>query len=149
MMMPLLVVQFVVVFLVSLPYTDGVHYGPDVVDGSINNPSNKYCGINLDEAHRFCHLPVDESFPCPNGDVDCPYGLPCWSLESPCTMPPSPMPTLGPTISNMPSTLPSVVPTDSTSPTLRPTTLSPITAVSADPRDHNFCGLGFDNLFEW
>jgi hypothetical protein len=147
LMLSLLVV--VLVFVVLLPSSDGVDYGPDVVEGSINNPLNQYCGVNLEEAHRFCHLPVNESFPCPNGDADCPYNLPCWTLEEPCTMPPTPGPTPTPTVSSLPMITATIMPTDSPPPTFSPPTWSPITAISADPRDHYFCGLGFDNLFDW
>ncbi|KAL3815407.1 hypothetical protein ACHAXA_011525 [Cyclostephanos tholiformis] len=143
-MLSLLVV--VLVFIVLLPSSDGIDYGPDVVEGSINNPFNQYCGVNLEEAHRFCHLPVNESFPCPNGDADCPYNLPCWTLKEPCTMPPTPGPTPTPTVSSLPTA--TIMPTDSSTPTFSPPTWSPMTAISADPRDHYFCGLGFDNLFD-
>jgi hypothetical protein len=52
---------------------------PDyTVPGSKGNPLNKYCGISYKEAHRFFHLPANESFPCPDGENDCPYNLPCW-----------------------------------------------------------------------
>mmetsp|Transcript_24842 Transcript_24842/g.50905 ORF Transcript_24842/g.50905 Transcript_24842/m.50905 type:complete len:882 (-) Transcript_24842:147-2792(-) len=89
-----------------------------------NNPENKFCGITYDEAQAFCYLPPQQSLPCPNGaDVDCPYNLPCWTITDPCTQPPTLRPTVSPTN-------------------------SPITRRSDDPTDHNFCGLGFDNLFE-
>jgi len=118
--------------------------------GSLDNPLHQYCGISIEEAHQFCHLPVNESFPCPGGDDDCPYDLPCWALEYPCTMPPATYsPTsAGPTPTVTPSR-PSAPPSSSAMPTFRPTTESPITRYSVYPGDHNFCGLGFDNLFDW
>ena len=90
-----------------------------------NNPENKFCGLSEVEAHAFCHLPPQQSLPCPNGaEVDCPYNMPCWTVTDPCTHPP----TLGPSVSP---------------------TKAPITARSDDPTDHYFCGIGFDNLFDW
>ena len=118
--------------------------------GSLDNPLNQYCGISIEEAHRFCHLPVNESFPCPGGYADCPYDLPCWTLEYPCTMPPATSsPTSGGPTPAVTSGRPSASPSSSAAPTFRPTTGSPMTRYSADPGDHNFCGLGFDNLFDW
>mmetsp|Transcript_39282 Transcript_39282/g.84714 ORF Transcript_39282/g.84714 Transcript_39282/m.84714 type:complete len:1054 (+) Transcript_39282:120-3281(+) len=90
---------------------------------SNNNPNNKYCGVNYKEAHLFCHLPPEQSLPCPNGsDEDCPYGMPCWEIREECTPPPTPEPTPYPTS-------------------------SPVARRSTDAGDHNFCGLGFTNLF--
>jgi hypothetical protein len=89
-----------------------------------NNPDNKYCGLSYEEAHGFCHLPPKQSLPCPNGESECPYGMPCWEITEECTQPPT------------------LAPTD------RPTR-SPITAKSDDPTDHYFCGLGFDQLYDW
>ena len=118
--------------------------------GSLDNPLNQYCGISIEEAHRFCHLPVNESFPCPGGYADCPYDLPCWTLEYPCTMPPATSsPTSGGPTPAVTSGRPSASPSSSAAPTFRPTTDSPMTRYSVDPGDHNFCGLGFDNLFDW
>jgi hypothetical protein len=89
-----------------------------------NNPDNKYCGLSYEEAHDFCHLPPKQSLPCPNGEEECPYGMPCWEITEECTQPPT------------------LAPTD------RPTR-SPVTAISDDPTDHFFCGLGFDQLYDW
>jgi hypothetical protein len=125
------------------------------VPGSEGNPSSRYCGISYEEARRFCHLPANESFPCPDGDDDCPYDLPCWTLDvaDRCTMPPT---TAEPTVlatgaptSSHPTLRPSPYPSISVPPTPGPTTESPITRVSDYPGDHNFCGVGFDNLFDW
>lgn len=98
-------------------------------DNKMNNPQNKFCGISYDEAHQYCHLPPHKSLPCPNGEEDCPYNMPCWEILDVCTYPPTTSPSLAPTSS---------APTD-----------SPITGRSSYPGDHHFCGLGFDNLFGW
>lgn len=98
-----------------------------------NNPLNQFCGITYDEARQFCHLEPQKSLPCPNGaDADCPYNMPCWEITESCTTSPTYEPTLKPT-----------------APPAEPPTASPITKRSKDPKDHNFCGLGFDNLFGW
>ncbi|KAL7543497.1 hypothetical protein ACHAXR_012787 [Thalassiosira sp. AJA248-18] len=105
----------------------------ELIDSSsgINTEDNKFfCGLSYDEAHEFCHLPPHKSLPCPNGEDDCPYNMPCWEIEEACTYPPTELPTASPTES--PAGSPSV---------------SPITDRSANPGDHNFCGLGFNNLF--
>ncbi len=87
----------------------------------VPNPQNKYCGMSYAEAQQFCHLPPNKSLPCPNdAETECPYNMPCWEILDPCTAPPVMSPTA-----------------------------SPITERSVNPRDHNFCGLGFDNLFGW
>lgn len=129
-----------------------------IPEGSIGNPLNRYCGISYEEAQRFCHLPVHQSLPCPNGDIDCAYDLPCWTLDTPCTLPPSPGPTSMPSraVTESPTVVPSTMPSAgvspspsiSGSPTPLPTTEAPITKISSNAGDHNFCGLGFDNLFD-
>jgi len=85
---------------------------------TVDNPQNKFCGISYDEARQFCHLEASKSLPCPNDDDDCPYNMPCWEIKESCTV----SPTAGPSG-------------------------SPITRRSDVSADHNFCGLGFDNLF--
>lgn len=89
-----------------------------------NNPGNKFCGHSYDDAQSNCHLPPKQSLPCPNGESECPYSMPCWEVEEECTQPPT------------------------LAPTLRPTR-SPITAKSDDPTDHYFCGFGPDQLYDW
>ena len=103
------------------------HINAQEVDWELNgenNPDNKFCGLSYDEAQGFCHLPPKQSLPCPNGDSECPYGMPCWEIIEECTQPPT------------------------LSPTTRPSR-SPITTISDDPSDHYFCGLGFDQLYDW
>lgn len=109
--------------------TNAQELAPGVPDvdyelNALNNPDNKFCGLSYEEAHDFCHLPPKQSLPCPNGESECPYGMPCWEITEECTQPP----TLAPTVS--PSK-------------------SPITAISSDPTDYYFCGLGFDQLYDW
>ena len=90
----------------------------------------KFCGVTLGEARSFCHVPDPaQSLPCPGGPDDCPYSMPCWELDAPCTAPPSAAPTAAPVT--------------------RAPTASPLTARSTNPGDHHFCGVGFDNLFGW
>lgn len=99
----------------------------EAVDWDINaqnNEENKFCGLSYEEARSFCHLPPMQSLPCPNGESECPYGMPCWEITEECTQPPTLAPTNHPT-------------------------RSPITIKSDDPADHYFCGLGFDQLFDW
>ncbi|KAL7521229.1 hypothetical protein ACHAWX_006146 [Stephanocyclus meneghinianus] len=108
--------------------TNAQELAPGVPDvdyelNALNNPDNKFCGLSYEEAHDFCHLPPKQSLPCPNGESECPYGMPCWEITEECTQPP----TLAPTVS--PSK-------------------SPITAISSDPTDYYFCGLGFDQLYD-
>ena len=103
------------------------HINAQEVDWELNgenNPDNKFCGLSYDEAQGFCHLSPKQSLPCPNGDSECPYGMPCWEVIEECTQPPT------------------------LSPTTRPSR-SPITTISDDPSDHYFCGLGFDQLYDW
>jgi hypothetical protein len=95
----------------------------DYEANALNNPLNKFCGLSYEEAHEFCHLDPKQSLPCPNGEEECPYGMPCWELEE-CTAKPT------------------------VSPTLRPSQ-SPITEFSDDPTDYYFCGLGIDELYDW
>ena len=89
-----------------------------------NNPGNSFCGQDYEDARSHCHLPPQQSLPCPNGESECPYSLPCWEVVEECTQPPTLAPTLYPT-------------------------RSPITAKSDDPTDNYFCGLGFDQLYDW
>ncbi|KAL7552504.1 hypothetical protein ACHAWF_015751 [Thalassiosira exigua] len=88
----------------------------------VDNPENKFCGISHAEAYQFCHLEPHKSLPCPDGDEECPPGMPCWKIEEACTPPPVP--------------------------TTPVPTRSPLSERSSDPSDHNFCGMGFDNLFQ-
>eukprot|EP00804_Cyclotella_cryptica_P009725 CCRYP_011242-RB/>CCRYP_011242-RB protein AED:0.05 eAED:0.05 QI:415/1/1/1/0.9/0.81/11/3311/1034 len=90
---------------------------------ALNNPDNKFCGLSYAEAHDFCHLPPKQSLPCPNGESECPYGMPCWEIREECTQPPTLTPTVSPS-------------------------KSPITEISSDPTDYYFCGLGFDQLYD-
>mmetsp|Transcript_20053 Transcript_20053/g.37764 ORF Transcript_20053/g.37764 Transcript_20053/m.37764 type:complete len:417 (-) Transcript_20053:2390-3640(-) len=118
-------IYFHVILLLLLPIT--LTNGQQ---GSNNNPNNKFCGVNYNEAHLFCHLPPEQSLPCPNGsDENCPYGMPCWEIREECTPPPTPEPTHYPTSSPAART---------DRPTLPRSTIA---------GDHNFCGLGFTNLF--
>jgi len=120
-------IYFHVILLLLLPIT--LTNGQQ---GSNNNPNNKFCGVNYNEAHLFCHLPPEQSLPCPNGsDENCPYGMPCWEIREECTPPPTPEPTHYPTSSPAART---------DRPTLPRSTIA---------GDHNFCGLGFTNLFGW
>lgn len=114
--------------LVIQQYIASVHAQNPDVDYDLNaenNPNNQFCGISYEEAQSFCYLPPYQSLPCPNGaEVDCPYNMPCWPINETCTQPPT------------------------VAPSLRPTK-SPITMISSNPGDHYFCGIGFDNLFDW
>ena len=94
------------------------------VDNS--NPLNQFCGMTYEEAHQFCYLPPEKSLPCPNGaEVDCPFDMPCWEIKEECVDP-------------------SAAATNDNS------VEEPIISGRSDnPSDHNFCGLGYNNLFQW
>ena len=116
--------------LLSILQQNKQSFAQEVVDTNspeykgANNPQNKFCGISYNEAHQFCHLEPSKSLPCPNGaEEDCPYNMPCWEITEPCTSPPVPA-------TGEPSA-------------------SPISRRSDNAGDHNFCGLGFDNLYGW
>jgi hypothetical protein len=114
---------------------------PDyAIPGSEGNLSSKYCGISYEEARWFCHLSANKSFPlldprrrgsvhqAPDycrGDVACHGGANVRASD----------------------VRPLILPSISIPPTPGPTTESPMTKVSDYPGGHNFCGFGFDNLF--
>ena len=111
-----------ILLTIILQYITITHAQPYSETDIVPNPQNKYCGMTYAEAHQFCHLPPNKSLPCPNdAEKDCPYNMPCWEILEPCTAPP----------------------------VVSPTEEVPMTERSANPGDHNFCGLGFDNLFGW
>ena len=98
-----------------------------VVVGNSLNPLNQFCGMTYEEAHQFCYLPPEKSLPCPNGaEVDCPFDMPCWEIKEECVDP-------------------SAAATEDLGSVEEPI----ISGRSDNPSDHNFCGLGYDNLFQW